>query len=127
MILSNKIKEIKCYLDKVEEELRKELDLTVTANSTIGISFAPEIQLSKMPEDVSILSMSPILGCFYVAELKDGVVSCEVIAIDLLQKHVIIRAFGNNVFKEQYEKIGINLFNLLFKLLPARDLVSSKF
>lgn len=49
MILSKKLDELHAYIDKVGEDLRKELDLAASPDSTVGISFDPTIQVTRVP------------------------------------------------------------------------------
>lgn len=50
MILSEKIKELKAYIDNWEAEVRHELGLPLSAEHTIGVTVDAALQFDRVPE-----------------------------------------------------------------------------
>lgn len=113
MNLENKLEEVHAYIDKWGEDLRKELNLP-PQGATVGISFDPEIQLSRIPSHQSVAPGT------YVS--RDGGLQVEVVSQDELSGMVQVELFQMDDPSRRFDLMGANLFLMMFLPYAATDL-----
>lgn len=105
MDLDRKIDELHTFIKNWKEELRVDLNLPASG-ATLGISFVPEMALTRMPGEAQVPP-----GLY---ESNDGVLRVEVVDQNS-QQQVMFLIVTNGSLSQSLDVMSVKVFNKLFK------------
>lgn len=128
MLLQNKIRELtaflnkqaeelRAFLQKWEKELRADLGLAKSAETTIGLSFLPGLELTRIPDAQSVLQ-----GMY---QTEDG------LQVEVLAQHpetglVAVELLDPESDTERFQSISPGLFKRMFQYVPPNPTVEGQ-